>query len=152
MHAKLSAVMSALVGFALAGCATNSTKLNDVRIGMPKNEVVALLGQPDTKSAQANIEYLTYYMSNDSNGREQPYMVRLVDSKVESFGRFIQLLDIYNRPVTGNGSLGIGAVMPYTMNTDVVTQLQQLKALKDQGVLTDEEFQRAKQRLLAAQD
>ena len=76
-------------------------------------------------------------------------MVRLVDAKVESFGRFIQLLDIYNRPIAGASPMGVGAVMPYSINTDVVTQLQQLKSLKDQGVLTDADFQRAKDRLLA---
>lgn len=149
MHAKLAAVVSSFLVFALAACVSHSAKLNGVHIGMPKDEVVALLGTPDSTSAQANIEYLTYYLTNEASAREQPYMVRLVDAKVESFGRFIQLLDIYNRPVNGASSLGIGAVMPYSINTDVVTQLQQLKSLKDQGVLTEEEFQRAKQRLLA---
>lgn len=149
MNAKITAVIASLVVLALAGCATNSSKLNNIRIGMAKTEVVQLLGQPDAMSAQSNIEYLTYYFSNDGSAREQPYMVRLVDRKVESFGRFIQLLDIYNRPISGSSSMGTGAVMPYSMNTDVVTQLQQLKGLKDQGVLTDLEFQRAKERLLA---
>jgi hypothetical protein len=152
MHAKLTAVVSSIFVFAFAACVSNSTKLNSVHIGMPKGEVVALLGQPDSTSAQANIEYLTYYLSNDTSPREQPYMVRLVDAKVESFGRFIQLLDIYNRPVNGASPLGIGAVMPYSINTEVVTQLQQLKSLKDQGVLTEEEFQRVKQRLLSGRD
>ena len=149
MHAKISTVGLALMALALAGCTTiQSSKLNGVRIGMPKAEVMGLLGEPDAMSAQANIEYLTYYMSNDSSAHEMPYMVRLVDAKVESFGRFVQLLDIYNRPIGGSASLGVGALMPYSMNTDIVTQLQQLKGLKDQGVLTDAEFQRAKDRLL----
>lgn len=148
MHAKIAVVVSSLV-LLLAGCASNSAKLNNVRIGMAKPDVVALLGPPDAMSAQANIEYLTYYLSNEASPREQPYMVRLVDAKVESFGRFIQLLDIYNRPVGGSAPMGVGAVMPYSINTDVVTQLQQLKSLRDQGVLTDGDFQRAKDRLLA---
>ena len=38
--------------------------------------------------------------------------------------------------------------MPYAMNMDVVSQLQHLKALQDQGVLTAEEVARAKERLL----
>jgi len=148
MNAKLSAVLLVCMLLALAACTEPSVKMNQVQIGMSKAEVIHLLGQPQSTSAQANIEYLTYYLSPDTSGHEQPYMVRIVDSKVESFGRFIQLLDVYNRPVSGTTPLGTGAVMPYSMNTDVVTQLQQLKALKDQGVLTDEEFQRVKQRLL----
>ena len=34
------------------------------------------------------------------------------------------------------------------VRTDIASQLQELKALHDQGVLTDEEFQKAKQKLL----
>jgi hypothetical protein len=33
--------------------------------------------------------------------------------------------------------------------TDLASELTRLKALKDQGVLTDEEFQKAKAKLLA---
>ena len=128
---------------------------------MSKDQVVAILGQPDSTSAQANIEYMTYYLSNDnSNGRDQPYMVRLVEGKVESFGRFLQLFDIYNRPVGGNGMgqtvTPLGATStPFTAvrpsAPDLATSLARLKALKDQGALTDEEFQKAKAKLLSDQ-
>ncbi|HTZ21375.1 MAG TPA: outer membrane protein assembly factor BamE, partial [Opitutaceae bacterium] len=76
-----------LLAALFTGC-TTADKLNNVRIGMSKDQVIAVMGQPDSTSAQANIEYLTYYLSNDSSytyGRDQPYMVRLVDGKVESF-------------------------------------------------------------------
>ena len=155
-----------LVATLLAGCAT-ADKLNDIRIGMTQDQVIALMGKPDSKSAQANIEYLTYYLSNDS-GRsaytgDQPYLIRLVDGKVESFGRFAQLYDMYNRPVGGGApqlGAGIGipqfggttyatsTVLPIARTTDLATQLQRLKTLKDQGVLTDAEFLKAKQQLL----
>jgi len=133
----------------LAGCVT-AEKLNQVRIGMTKDQVIAILGQPDSTSAQANIEYLTYYLSTDTGYyREIPYSVRLVDGKVESFGRFTQLVDIYNRPIGGGPpqyTIGVPVTAPAA---DITTQLLRLKALKDQGVLTDEEFQKAKERLLA---
>jgi hypothetical protein len=148
MHMKLAAVVGSILGFAFAGCSTNASKLSDVRIGMTKPEIVGLLGEPHATTAQANTEYLTYYLSQDPSVRDQLYMVRIVDHKVESFGRFLPLLEVYNRPINGGSPLALGALMPFTVNTDIVTQLQQLKALKDQGVLTDEEFQRAKQRLL----
>ena len=78
------------------------------RIGTTKQQVLAMLGPADSTSAQANIEYLTYYLSGDGNGRDRPYSVRLVDGKVESFGRFTQLFDIYSRPVHGvpSGQMG----------------------------------------------
>jgi hypothetical protein len=147
-----------LLAALFTGC-TTADKLNDIRIGMTKDQVVTLLGQPDSTSAQANIEYLTYYFSNDGSYRDQPYMVRLVEGKVESFGRFMQLFDIYNRPVGGNGMsqmiTPMGTSSPLTVvrpnGPDLITSLSRLKALKDQGVITDEEFQRFKQKLLADQ-
>jgi hypothetical protein len=160
MKTKLIAV-SFLALALLAGCAT-ADKLNDVRIGMSKDQVISLLGKPDSTSAQANIEYLTYYLSNDANyGRDRPYSVRVVDGKVESFGRFTQLFDIYNRPVNGETPAMMGGLpsnMPvintvrservFGASNDVASQLQRLKTLKDQGVLTEEEFQKLKQRII----
>jgi Short C-terminal domain/SmpA / OmlA family len=166
MKTKLTLLACALIGALLAGCATAS-KLNDIRVGMTKSDVIAILGTPDSTSAQANVEYLTYYLAadNGSYGREaayvdQPYMVRLVDGKVESFGREFQLFDLYNRPVTnarpGSPNFpapGVGsALVGQPANpTDIASQLERLKALKDQGVLTDDEFQKAKEQVLSGQ-
>lgn len=158
MKIKLLLVM-AVLACCVAGCVSTADKLNSIRIGMTRGQVVALLGEPNSMSAQANIEYLTYYLSNEMSSRDQPYSVRLVEGKVESFGRFIQLADIYNRPVNGNPPANPWGVPASTMmpmasaasnSSDVVTQLQQLKTLKDQGILNDEEFQKAKARVLAA--
>jgi Short C-terminal domain/SmpA / OmlA family len=158
---KIITAIVLLLAALFTGCTTTAEKLNDLRIGMTKDQVVAILGQPDSTSAQANIEYMTYYLSNDSSyGRDQPYMVRLVEGKVESFGRFLQLFDIYNRPVGGNGmgqmitplgstSTPLTAVRPNA--PDLAMSLARLKALKDQGALTDEEFQKAKDKLLSDQ-
>lgn len=149
-----------MIGALAVGC-TTSSRLNDIRIGMSKSDVIAILGTPDTMSAQANVEYLTYYLVADNGyGRDQPYMVRLVSGKVESFGRFAQLFDLYNRPVTnaqpGDPNFPAGAVLGtgtlvQAPGTDLASELQKLKALKDQGVLTDEEFQKAKEKLLSDQ-
>jgi hypothetical protein len=155
------------VGF-LAGCDT-AAQLNNIRIGMTKDQVLAILGTPNSTSAQANVEYLTYYLEGDSEyGRDRPYMVRVVDGKVESFGRFAQLSDLYYRPVTSArpgdanfptqpyptaiapmGAMSVPAAS--TPGSDIGTQLEKLKALKDQGVLTDDEFQKAKAKLLSSQ-
>jgi outer membrane protein assembly factor BamE (lipoprotein component of BamABCDE complex) len=42
----------------MASCAT-ADRLNDVRIGMTKEQVVALLGKPDSMSAQGDIQYFS---------------------------------------------------------------------------------------------
>ena len=151
-----------------AGC-QNAAQLNSVHIGMTKAEVIAAMGQPDSTAAQANAEYFTYYLYAESDYRDQPYLVRFVDGKVESFGRFAQLYDLYNRPVAGGPQGPNVGVNPMLMNPanggpmmgptvmsapapaaapDLATQIEHLKALKDQGVLTDAEFQQAKQKLL----
>ena len=179
MKSKLSLLALVLFGALLAGCMT-SADLNKLQIGMTKDRVISLLGTPDSTSAQANVEYLTYYLEVNSMAydREQPYMVRLVDGKVESFGRFLQLFDLYNRPVTnakpGDPNFPTSAYSPYgqpisspmgqmvpvtqapvvqrvPVTTDVASQLERLKRLKDQGILSDEEFQKAKDKILAEQ-
>jgi hypothetical protein len=168
MKPKFTALAAIFAAILLAGCQTSSA-LNNVHIGMTKAEVQSLLGTPDSTSAQANVEYMTYYLTSDAGyGRDQPYMVRLVNGKVESFGRFAQLFDLYNRPVT-NATPGqpdfpqlgissaagalVGPVVPGgyapVAKPDLVAELAKLKELKDQGALTDEEFQKAKAKLLA---
>jgi hypothetical protein len=168
MKSNIVLVLALLAGVLLAGC-ESSAKLNNIRIGMTKAEVQSILGTPDSTSAQANVEYMTYYLEAESGyGRDQPYMIRLVNGRVESFGRFAQLFDLYNRPVTtalpgqpdfpqpaynmGNPLLPPPTVVRTdspAVRVDLAAELQQLKALKDQGVLTDEEFQKAKAKLLS---
>jgi Short C-terminal domain/SmpA / OmlA family len=165
MKSRLILAASLFLAAVLTGCST-ADKLNSIQIGMTKDQVIAILGKPDSMSAQADVEYLTYYLTPDTEQRlDQPYMIRLVDGKVESFGRFAQLFDLYNRPVTnarpGDPNFPVGAGFGTTTvmapapaapsGTDIVSQLQKLKALKDAGVLTEEEFQKAKEKVLSDQ-
>lgn len=149
MDAKLKAVMCSLLVLGLTACVSSSAKLNSVHLGMAKSELVQRLGEPQNRSGQGNTEYLTYYLTNDDRASGQPYMVRLIDGKVESFGRFVQLADTLYAPGNGATPSNVGAIMPYAMNMDVVTQLQHLKALEERGVLTPEEAKRVRERLLS---
>ena len=150
----------------LSGCAT-ANQLNQIRIGMTKDQVVAVLGTPDSTSSQANMVYYTYYLTTDSGyGRDQPYLIRFVDDKVESFGRFLQLYDAYNRPAVGAAQASTpsptGMMAPYLPGgttpvtiirqappVDLATEIRKLKELKDAGALTEDEFQKAKAKLLS---
>ena len=93
-------------------------------------------------------------------------MIRLVDGKVESFGRFSELADVYNRPVTnaipgqpGFPQVGLAAGTAWLNGTtpnnagparmDLAAELVKLKQLRDQGALTDEEYSNAKAKLLS---
>src|ERR1035438_3614232 len=149
-----------------------SVKLGNIRIGMAKAEVQSILGAPDSTSAQANAEYMVYYLELpthvDSFFRDRPYVIRLVNGKVESFGRIAELFDLHNRPITtalpgqpgfpqpANNPGGPLPPPPVVVKTDSPTptfglaeELKMLEALKDQSVLSDEEFQKAKARLLS---
>ena len=151
MKPRIQFLALILVGIIFAGCAT-SDQLNNIRIGMTTDQVIAIMGKSDSMSAQANVVYLTYYLDSPNlNGR---------DGKVESFGRFNQLFDLYSRPVT-NAQPG-DANFPQAFNMgpataapaaapDLADQIAKLKVLKDQGVLTDAEFQKAKAKLLSDQ-
>jgi hypothetical protein len=128
MKPKFAPIIASLAGVLLIGCESNppnlasqgasaasaartppeiprppdsATKLNGIRVGMSREEVLSILGRPDSMSAQANVVYLTYYLLNTGSDfeRHEPYMIHLVNDRVESFGRFSELADLYNRPV-----------------------------------------------------
>ncbi|HYE30137.1 MAG TPA: outer membrane protein assembly factor BamE [Methylomirabilota bacterium] len=70
----------------LAGCASRSTKMNKLVLGMPREDVVRIMGKPHAVSAQGHVEYLTYNLVNRGGGDMQPYTVRLINDRVEAFG------------------------------------------------------------------
>lgn len=84
---SIVAVTGILVASALfSGCASTSKKLNEVALGQTKDEVIALLGQPHTTTAQGGVEYLTYNLINKGAGDLREYTVKLVHGTVDSFG------------------------------------------------------------------
>jgi hypothetical protein len=74
----------------LIGCST-AHKMNLISLGMTKAEVIKQLGRPVSVSAQSGVEYLNYRFAetgdDDFYGNYTPYYVRIVDGKVESYGR-----------------------------------------------------------------
>lgn len=74
----------------LSACAT-SQKINSISVGMTKAQVIQLMGSPASVSAKGGVEYLNYalYETHEAAmyGWSSPYFVRLIDGKVDSFGR-----------------------------------------------------------------
>jgi outer membrane protein assembly factor BamE (lipoprotein component of BamABCDE complex) len=70
----------------LAGCASSETKLNRLKIGMTKAEVIAIMGQPQNTRATANVEYLIYRLRGRDRGT-QDFFVRFNQDKVEAYGK-----------------------------------------------------------------
>ena len=63
-----------------------------VSLGMSQQEVIGAMGRPETIAAQNGRVYLLYtyapwYDHNGVDGGKENYFVRLIDNKVESFGR-----------------------------------------------------------------
>jgi hypothetical protein len=67
----------------LFGCAS---KMNDVRLGMTREEVVGAVGSPSSTSEMGNTTYLKYQLCSDWIFTDR-YFVRLTDGKVDAFGR-----------------------------------------------------------------
>ena len=86
--------MFAVLVAVLWGCASTSHKMNNLRLGMTKAEVISALGQPTSTSASEGTEYLVYKLRDRFNPDfmepdlyEKDYFVRLRDGKVDSFGQ-----------------------------------------------------------------
>jgi outer membrane protein assembly factor BamE (lipoprotein component of BamABCDE complex) len=65
--------------------------MNNISLGMTKEEVVSTLGRPVSVSATHGTEYLNYRFSETSDhafyGITTRYFVRIVDGKVDAYGR-----------------------------------------------------------------
>lgn len=66
-------------------------RLNDVSVGMTKQEVIATMGKPDSVSATNGVEYLSYRLATsllDTDGSDTAdYFVRPVNGRVDAYGR-----------------------------------------------------------------
>jgi tetratricopeptide (TPR) repeat protein len=69
----------------LCGCATPTTSLNKLSVGMTKQEAISVMGEPTRTSATQGVEYMIYLSINPFGGGE--YYVRLVGGKVDAYGR-----------------------------------------------------------------
>jgi hypothetical protein len=133
----------------LTGCASRAVKLNQVENGMTRDQVIALLGQPDGTRVRGNSEYLTYYLTLDQAAGEQPHLVRLVDGEVDRVGRFVQLNELEHIGAP-NPAVGMGAILTTKSFPDAATQLRLLSARRERGELSEADYQNARQDLLAS--
>jgi len=75
----------------LCGCAATS-EIYKVSLGMTEQEVVNVLGEPQSVSFKDNAKYLQYRLNAGGLFETDPlhteeYYVRLVDGKVEAYGK-----------------------------------------------------------------
>jgi hypothetical protein len=70
----------------LLGCAGSSKKMNQLKLGMTKQEVIEAIGEPTNTSAKKNTEYLNYHLTTGGVSTNV-YYVRLLDGKVDAYGQ-----------------------------------------------------------------
>ena len=70
----------------LFGCAGSSKKMNLIKLGMTKQQVIENIGEPISTSAKRNTEYLNYRLKPGGFYSEM-YYVRLLDGKVDAYGK-----------------------------------------------------------------
>src|SRR5262245_22545716 len=82
----------------LTGCVwPGARKMNDLRLGMTKQEVLDVMGPPVGTGAEGKAEFLYYKLDEQSflrsGGYLVPYVVKLVEGRVEYYGRQDGLAD-----------------------------------------------------------
>ncbi len=110
-------VAAALLAVVLSGCAANSSRMNKLVIGMPREDVIRVLGKPHVVSAQGNQEYLTYNFINRGAGDIQPYSVRLINRRVEAFGEKSDFLAAKFAPLPTNAVAEMRVTTTRTTNS-----------------------------------
>ena len=137
-----------ILGLVLIGCATSGV-INSVNIGMTKDEVIKVMGNPVSVSAKDGTEYLNYKLSETDDdafmGFTRPYYVRLINGKVDSYGRSGDF-DSTQKPTL---KIETDENIKVQSDGDLYTELRKLKELLDEGVLSEEEYQAQKKKVLS---
>ena len=135
----------------LAGCAT-AGKINQVQIGMTKEEVIKVMGPPASMSAKGNSEYMNYSLSETDDdafrGWTKPYYVRLINGIVDSYGRLGDFDSTQKPTVRIETDENIKTDVKSNEKKDLYSELKKLKQLKDDGLITQEEYDKEKKELL----
>jgi hypothetical protein len=87
-------------------------------------------------------------VQQEAGHRPVPYYVRLVNGKVESFGRTGDFDSTKTPTVRLESDQTVRQNVGVKGSTDVYTELKKLKELKDSGIITDAEFESQKKKLL----
>ncbi len=146
-------IVALIVMMLVSGCASASAhKISKVKLGMTRAEVIKVMGKPTSVSAQGETEYLNYALSETDQaagrGWTTPYFVRLISGKVDSYGRTGDFDSTRTPAVRIESNSVLKQETQLKGNTDLYSELAKLKELKDSGVITEEEFQVQKKKVL----
>jgi hypothetical protein len=146
-------LITLVIALLFFGCAT-ARKINQINVGMTKEEVIAVMGPPVSTSAKEGVEYLNYKLSETDDdafmGWTTPYYVRIRDGKVDAFGRHGDF-DSTKTPtirIEKDETIKQDMNLKVDEKPDLYIELMKLKELKEQGILTEEEFKSKKKEIL----
>lgn len=141
-----------IVSVLLSGCFAKAGRTSGVHYGMSKQEVVAVMGAPVSVSTQGSSQYLSYPVCDTDNqtpnGIMRPYVVRLIDGRVESYGTTGDVGSLQTSTGRHESDQIVKQDVRAKEPVDLYTELMKLKELKDTSVITDEEFRFQKRRIL----
>jgi hypothetical protein len=72
----------------LTACASTSGRTNQLRLGMSSQQVIEVMGMPDSTSSMDDVVFLKYFLSSYRLALfADNYYVRLTNGKVDAYGR-----------------------------------------------------------------
>ena len=86
-------VMLLVIGL-MGGCTMTSQKINSVKLGMMKTEVIQAMGEPNYTAARGDVEILSYRLWAGSLVTDE-YIVRINNGKVDLFGQRYNFGSLY---------------------------------------------------------
>ena len=143
----------------LVSCATSSI-MGAVEPGMTRDEVIAVMGEPASVSAEGDTERLNYKISETSNdayyGFTTPYYVRLVNGRVDSYGKTGEPDSQVTTAPAETDEVQQEDEMPQENEVrqddeglDFFTEMRKLKQLHDEGILSDAEYAELKKKAIS---
>lgn len=79
-------ILMVLIAFLLLACAASANKMNSLELGMTRDDVIQAMGKPSSTSEAEGILYLKYKLRDGVVTDD--YYIRLIDGKVDAYGRF----------------------------------------------------------------
>lgn len=138
----------------LTACMTPTSRLNKISVGMTQAEGTAAIGEPVSKAAQGDAEVFRYHLSTPEQimwtGGYNEYFVRFVGGRVESFGRMGDFDSTKNPTVEVQTESKVQSDSKVKIDDsgDLYSELKKLDELRKLGIITDQEFEAEKKKLL----
>ena len=135
-----------------------AARLNEISIGMPKEEVIKRLGNPSTTATDGNSEYMIYHWVEKVVGYPnfpQDYFVSIKNGHVFGYGRKGDFGTTRNPGMDINVQEKIEISKPDSKSESQKSeksdyeQLDKLYRLKQEGAITEDEYLEHKKKLLS---